>query len=165
MEAIPKVFPKIADTVKAFVLIQRYSDLRLVDFVTLRTDALADDGMMIASQEKNEEPVFVPFLSHVLALPITLSTASKNFFPGTSQSLAGTKQPQRTDNILVPRSVHNSPSWTRSRPTSSTSLSSTRWSPGSPDRYFAGAMIQFSNNIPEFSYIAMRNGAVPGGPS
>jgi hypothetical protein len=36
--------------------------------VTLRTDALREDGLMIASQEKNEQPVFVPLQPFVLEL-------------------------------------------------------------------------------------------------
>ncbi len=86
MEAIPEVFPKIADTVKAFVLIQRYSGLRLVDVFTLRTDALADDGMMIASQEKNEEPVFVPLPPFVIELVKNLQSKSKDYFFWTGTS-------------------------------------------------------------------------------
>jgi integrase len=52
LDAIPRVFPNIAQAATAFVLIQRYSGLRLVDVVTLRTDALREDGLMITSQEK-----------------------------------------------------------------------------------------------------------------
>jgi len=86
MEAIPEVFPQIAETVKAFVLIQRYSGLRLVDVVTLRTDALADDGLMIASQEKNEEPVFVPLPPFVIELVEHLPIKSKDYFFWTGTS-------------------------------------------------------------------------------
>ena len=86
LDAIPEVFPNIAETVQAFVLIQRYSGLRLVDVVTLRTDALADDGLMIASQEKNEEPVFVPLPPFVIDLLRRVSPKSKDyvFWTGTS---------------------------------------------------------------------------------
>jgi len=56
LETIPLVFPHIAQAVNAFVLVQRYSGLRLVDVVTLRTDSSREDGLMILSQEKNEEP-------------------------------------------------------------------------------------------------------------
>jgi hypothetical protein len=52
LDAIPRVFPAITQAVTAFVLIQRYSGLRLVDVVTLRTDSLREDGLMIMSQEK-----------------------------------------------------------------------------------------------------------------
>jgi hypothetical protein len=44
LDTIPRVFPNITTTVTAFVLIQRYSGLRLVDVVTLRTDSLREDG-------------------------------------------------------------------------------------------------------------------------
>jgi hypothetical protein len=44
LDAIPRVFPNIAQAATAFVPIQRYSGLRLVDVVTLRTDALREDG-------------------------------------------------------------------------------------------------------------------------
>ena len=86
LDAIPEVFPNIAETVQAFVLIQRYSGLRLVDVVTLRTDALADDGLMIASQEKNEQPVFVPLPPFVIDLLRRVSPKSKDyvFWTGTS---------------------------------------------------------------------------------
>jgi len=70
----------------AFVLIQRYSGLRLVDVVTLRTDALREDGLMIASQEKNEQPVFVPLPPFVLDLVRRLPPKSRDcfFWTGTS---------------------------------------------------------------------------------
>jgi hypothetical protein len=45
LEAIPRVFPNIAQAAMAFVLIQRYSGLRLVDVVTFRTDSLREDGL------------------------------------------------------------------------------------------------------------------------
>lgn len=80
LEAIPLVFPNIAEAVRAFVLIQRYSGLRLVDVVTLRTDALRSDGLMIASQEKNEEPVFVPLPLFVVELVKNLPPKSKHYF-------------------------------------------------------------------------------------
>ena len=86
LDAIPKVFPNIAQTVRAFVLVQRYSGLRLVDVVTLRTDALADDGLMIARQEKNEEPVFVPLPPFVISLLAALSPKGKEYFFWTGTS-------------------------------------------------------------------------------
>ena len=82
LEAIPRVFPNIAQAVKAFVLIQRYGGLRLVDVVTLRTDALKSDGLMIASQEKNEEPVFVPLPPFVVTLARNLPPRAKSTFSG-----------------------------------------------------------------------------------
>jgi integrase len=86
LDAIPRVFPNIAQAARAFVLIQRYSGLRLVDVVTLRTDALREDGLMIASQEKNEQPVFVPLPPFVLELVRKLPPKSQNhyFWTGTS---------------------------------------------------------------------------------
>lgn len=86
LDTIPKVFPNIAETVRAFVLIQRYSGLRLVDVVTLRTDALADDGLMIVTQEKNEEPVFVPLPPFVIDLLRELPRKSKDYFFWTGTS-------------------------------------------------------------------------------
>jgi len=86
MDAIPRAFPNIAQSVTAFVLIQRYSGLRLVDVVTLRTDAVREDGLMIMSQEKNEQPVFVPLPPVVIDLIGKLQPKSpKHFFwTGTS---------------------------------------------------------------------------------
>ena len=86
LDAIPRVFPNIAQAAMAFVLIQRYSGLRLVDVVTLRTDSLREDGLMIASQEKNEQPVFVPLPPFVVDLVQNLPSKSRgNFFwTGTS---------------------------------------------------------------------------------
>jgi integrase len=86
LDAIPEVFPNIAETVRVFVLIQRYSGLRLVDVVTLRTDALADDGLMIVTQEKNEEPVFVPLPPFVIDLLQELPRKSKDYFFWTGTS-------------------------------------------------------------------------------
>jgi integrase len=86
LDAIPQAFPNIANVVTVFVLVQRYSGLRLVDVVTLRTDALQDDGLMIASQEKNEQPVFVPLPPFVVQRLHTLSPKSRThyFWTGTS---------------------------------------------------------------------------------
>jgi integrase len=86
LEAIPRAFPNIAPAVAAFVLIQRYSGLRLVDVVTLRTDSLREDGLMIASQEKNEQPVFVPLPPFVVDLVRKLKPKSRShfFWTGTS---------------------------------------------------------------------------------
>jgi integrase/recombinase XerD len=86
LNAIPKVFPNIADRVRAFVLVQRYSGLRLVDVVTLRTDAIADDGLMIARQEKNDEPVFVPLPPSVIDLLAALAPKGKEYFFWTGTS-------------------------------------------------------------------------------
>ena len=60
LETILRVFPNIAQAVTIFVLVQRYSGLRLVDVVTLRTDSLREERLMIVSQKKTEQPVFVP---------------------------------------------------------------------------------------------------------
>jgi integrase len=86
LDAIPRVFPNIAQAATAFVLIQRYSGLRLVDVVTLRTDALREDGLMITSQEKNEQPVFVPLPPFVLDLVRKLPPKSRDYFFWTGTS-------------------------------------------------------------------------------
>ncbi len=86
LDAIPRVFPNIAQAATAFVLIQRYSGLRLVDVVTLRTDAFREDGLMIASQEKNEQPVFVPLPPFVLELVRRLPSKSRDYFFWTGTS-------------------------------------------------------------------------------
>jgi len=86
LEAIPRVFPNIAQTAMAFVLIQRYSGLRLVDVVTLRTDSLREDGLMIVSQEKNEQPVFVPLPPFVVELVRKLPPKSRGYFFWTGTS-------------------------------------------------------------------------------
>jgi integrase len=86
LDAIPEVFPNIAETVRPFVLIQRYGALRLVDVVTLRTDALAEDGLMIASQEKNDVPIFVPLPPFVIDLLRKLTPKSDDYFFWTGTS-------------------------------------------------------------------------------
>ncbi|MBC8167377.1 MAG: tyrosine-type recombinase/integrase [Bryobacteraceae bacterium] len=86
LEAIPRVFPNIAQAAMAFVLIQRYSGLRLVDVVTLRTDSLQEDGLMIVSQEKNEQPVFVPLPPFVIELVRKLPPKSRQYFFWTGTS-------------------------------------------------------------------------------
>jgi len=68
------------------VLIQRYSGLRLVDVVTLRTDAVREDGLMIMSQEKNEQPVFVPLPPVVIDLIGKLKPKSPEYFFWTGTS-------------------------------------------------------------------------------
>ena len=90
LEAIPRVFPNIMQTVTAFVLIQRYSALRLVDVVTLRTDSVREDGLMIVSQEKNEQPVFVPLPPFVVELVRKLSPKSRDYFFWTGTSTVKT---------------------------------------------------------------------------
>jgi integrase len=90
LEAIPHVFPNIMQMVTAFVLIQRYSALRLVDVVTLRTDSLREDGLMIVSQEKNEQPVFVPLPPFVVELVRKLSPKSRDYFFWTGTSTVKT---------------------------------------------------------------------------
>jgi integrase len=77
-------------TVTAFVLIQRYSALRLVDVVTLRTDSVREDGLMIVSQEKNEQPVFVPLPPFVVELVRKLSPKSRDYFFWTGTSTVKT---------------------------------------------------------------------------
>src|SRR5215469_12580664 len=86
LETIPRIFPNIAQAVTVFVLVQRCSGLRLVDVVMLRTDSLREDGLMILSQEKNEQPVFVALPGFVLDLLRKLPPKSpKHFFwTGTS---------------------------------------------------------------------------------
>ena len=86
LDTIPRVFPNIAQAVTAFVLVQRYSGLRLVDVVTLRTDSLREDGLMIVSQEKNEQPVFVPLPAFVIDLLIKLPPKSQKYFFWTGTS-------------------------------------------------------------------------------
>jgi integrase len=86
LTAITRVFPNIAQVVTAFVLIQRYGGLRLVDVVTLRTDSVREDGLMIASQEKNEQPVFVPLPPFVLDLIRQLPPKSADYFFWTGTS-------------------------------------------------------------------------------
>ena len=86
LDAIPRAFPNIAESVRAFVLIQRYSGLRLVDVVTLRTDAVREDGLMIMSQENNEQPVFVPLPPVVIDLIGKLQPKSPRYFFWTGTS-------------------------------------------------------------------------------
>ena len=86
LDAIPRAFPNIAESVRAFALIQRYSGLRLVDVVTLRTDAVREDGQMIMSQEKNEQPVFVPLPPVVIDLIGKLQPKSAGYFFWTGTS-------------------------------------------------------------------------------
>jgi hypothetical protein len=86
LETIPGVFPNIAQVVTAFVLVKRYSGLRLVDVVTLRTDSVCEEGLMITSQEKNEQPVFVPLPAFVLDLLRNLPPKSQKYFFWTGTS-------------------------------------------------------------------------------
>jgi integrase len=86
LQAIPRVFPKIAQAVTAFVLVQRYSGLRLVDVATLRTDSLREDGLMIVSQEKNEEPVFAPLPPFAVELLRKVLPKSPQYFFWTGTS-------------------------------------------------------------------------------
>jgi hypothetical protein len=65
LDAIPRVFPNIAQAATAFVLIQRYSALRLVD---------------------NEQPVFVPLPPFVLDVVKKLPSKSRDYFFWTGTS-------------------------------------------------------------------------------
>jgi len=60
--------------------------MRLVDVVTLRTDALREDGLMIVSQKKNEQPVFVPLPAVVVDLVRKLPPKSSQYFFWTGTS-------------------------------------------------------------------------------
>jgi hypothetical protein len=86
LDAIPRVFPKITQAVTAFVLIQRFTGLRLVDVVTLRTDSFCEDGLMISSQEKTEQPVFVPLPQFVVEIARKLQPKSRDYFFWTGTS-------------------------------------------------------------------------------
>ena len=86
LDAIPRAFPNIAQAVTAFVFVQRYSGLRLVDVVTLRTDSLSEDGLMIASQEKTEQPLFAPLPPFVVELLRKLPPKSPRYYFWTGTS-------------------------------------------------------------------------------
>jgi len=90
LETIPLVFPQIAPAENAFVLVQRYGGLRLVDVVTLLTDSLREDALMILSQEKNEQPVFTPLPTFVIELLRKLSPKSAQYFFWTGTSTVKT---------------------------------------------------------------------------
>jgi hypothetical protein len=50
LDAIPQTFPKKAAMVRAFLLVQRFSALRISDMASLEVESLKDDGIMVKAQ-------------------------------------------------------------------------------------------------------------------
>jgi integrase len=94
LEAIPKTFPKKAGIVRAFVLVQKYSALRLSDTVSLEVVSLQDDGIMVRAQRKTDEPVYSPLPPAVIGeLRQLKPTSAKYFFwTGNGQLETATKR-------------------------------------------------------------------------
>jgi hypothetical protein len=67
LAAIPETFPETAGSVKAFVLAQRYSALRISDVVGLEVASLQDDGILVKAQRKTDNPVFCALPPFVVA--------------------------------------------------------------------------------------------------
>lgn len=74
LEVIPLTFPKKAAIVRAFVLVQRFSALRISDTVSLEIQNLTEEGITIKAQRKTETPVYC-------ALPPVVITALQSFTP------------------------------------------------------------------------------------
>jgi integrase len=80
LEAIPKVFPESAAMVRAFVLAQRFSALRISDVVALETATLTGDGVLVRAQRKTDAPVYC-------ALPPFVVDALLSFPPKSERYL------------------------------------------------------------------------------
>jgi integrase len=74
LEVIPFAFPKKAAMVRAFVLAQRFSALRISDTVSLEIQSLNDEGITIRAQRKTDAPVYC-------ALPPVVIAALRSFTP------------------------------------------------------------------------------------
>ena len=80
LAAIPKTFPQTAATVRAFVLVQRYAALRISDAVGLEVESLRDDGVLVKSQRKTDNPVFCALPSFVVTALRALKPKSTEYF-------------------------------------------------------------------------------------
>jgi integrase len=80
LEVIPIVFPKKAAIVRAFVLVQRYSALRISDTVSLEIQSLGDEGITIKAQRKTEAPVYCALPTGVIAALRSFTPKSDRYF-------------------------------------------------------------------------------------
>jgi integrase len=78
LDTITATFPKNGLMIRAFILTQRYSALRMSDTVSLEVESLNEDGLTVKAQRKTEAPVYC-------ALPPTVVAALKSFTPKSSK--------------------------------------------------------------------------------
>lgn len=78
LDVLPQTFPKKAPMVKAFVLVQRYSALRISDMVSLEVESLQNSGIMVKAQRKTDAPVYCE-------LPPVAIAALKEFTPKSAR--------------------------------------------------------------------------------
>jgi integrase len=78
LEVISQTFPKRSAMVRAFVLVQRFSALRISDTVSLEVASLTDEGVLVKAQRKTDAPVFC-------ALPSAVVAAMHNFEPKSAR--------------------------------------------------------------------------------
>jgi integrase len=78
LDVIPKTFPRKAAMVRAFVLVQRFSALRISDMVSLEVESVDDNGIKIKAQRKTDAPVYC-------ALPPVAIGALKDFTPKSAR--------------------------------------------------------------------------------
>jgi integrase len=78
LDVIPTTFPKTASMVRAFVLVQRFSALRISDMVALEIENMKDDGIVVQAQRKTDEPVYC-------ALPRSVIEALNSFPPKSAK--------------------------------------------------------------------------------
>jgi site-specific recombinase XerD len=80
LELIPSVFPNKFAMVRAFVLVQRFSALRISDTVALEVDSLTDDGVAIRAQRKTDAPVYCQLPPSAIAALRAFEPKSKKYF-------------------------------------------------------------------------------------
>jgi integrase len=80
LEIIPSVFPKKAPMVRAFVLVQRFSALRISDTVALEVDSLTGSGITIRAQRKTDAPVYCGLPTIAVAALGSFEPKSKKYF-------------------------------------------------------------------------------------
>jgi integrase len=78
LDVIPQTFPKKAAMVKAFVLVLRYSALRMSDVVSLEIESVKDGAIALKAQRKTDSPVHC-------ALPPIAIAALRDFTPKSSR--------------------------------------------------------------------------------
>ena len=78
LDTIPQTFPKKAAMVRAFVLVQRFSALRISDTVALEVGRLTDEGVEVKAQRKTDAPVSC-------ALPPLVVAALRSFEPKSAR--------------------------------------------------------------------------------
>jgi integrase/recombinase XerD len=79
-ELIPETFPKKAEMLRAFLLVLRFTALRISDVVALEVANLEDEGIALPAQRKTDEPVYCALPPSVVSTLRSLKPKSERYF-------------------------------------------------------------------------------------